>query len=203
MSDPDPEFMSKFWRALWKRMGLELKMNTLFWPQIDGKNQESELGYLIILIELCGGVSIILGGPFGVGRILLQQLGAFDNRFHSFSNGDEQVTNCAYNLGCTWATPKRCKWGGVDGDTTWWRHATLMRNGQGKFWKGAQIIQGFCGQVLTRGEFWRTSRSVVEHKKIPVVKRFEPQVLGPICDSIQSVGKEISRHLQVRTIEKP
>jgi hypothetical protein len=33
---------------------------------------------------------------------------------------------------------------------------------------------------------------VVEHKKILVVERFEPQVLGPICGSIQSVGKEIS-----------
>jgi hypothetical protein len=33
---------------------------------------------------------------------------------------------------------------------------------------------------------------VVEHQKIPVVRRFEPQVLRPICRSIQSVGKEIS-----------
>jgi hypothetical protein len=33
---------------------------------------------------------------------------------------------------------------------------------------------------------------VVEHQKFPVAKRFEPQVLGPICGPIQSVGKEIS-----------
>jgi hypothetical protein len=33
---------------------------------------------------------------------------------------------------------------------------------------------------------------VVEHKKIPVARRFEPQVFGPIYGSIQSVGKEIS-----------
>jgi hypothetical protein len=30
MLDRDPKFTSKFWRALWKRMGLELKMSTLF-----------------------------------------------------------------------------------------------------------------------------------------------------------------------------
>jgi hypothetical protein len=34
--DRDPKFTSKFWWALWKRMGLELKMNTSFRPQIDG-----------------------------------------------------------------------------------------------------------------------------------------------------------------------
>jgi hypothetical protein len=30
MLDRDPKFTSKFWRAFWKRMGLELKMSTLF-----------------------------------------------------------------------------------------------------------------------------------------------------------------------------
>jgi len=69
-------------------------------------NRESELGHPTIPKELCGGRSIRLGGPFGVGRVLLQQLRTFDNRFHPFSNGDGQITNCAYNLGCTWATPK-------------------------------------------------------------------------------------------------
>ncbi len=44
---------------------------------------------------------------------------------------------------------------------------------------------------------------MVEHQKISIAKRFEPQVLKPICSSIQSVGKEISQHLPVRTIEKP
>jgi len=48
-------------------------------------------------------------GPFGVGRILLQQFGAFGNRFHPLLNGDRQVIDCAYNLGYTWATPKQCK----------------------------------------------------------------------------------------------
>jgi len=36
VSDRDPKFTSKFWRALWKRMGTELKMNTSFRPQMDG-----------------------------------------------------------------------------------------------------------------------------------------------------------------------
>jgi hypothetical protein len=69
-------------------------------------NQKSELGYPTIFKELCGGISTRLGGPFRVGRILLQQFGAFDNWFHSLSNGDGQVTNYAYNLSRTWATPK-------------------------------------------------------------------------------------------------
>jgi len=61
-------------------------------------NRENELGYPTILKELCGSESTRLGGTFGVGRILLQQFGAFGNRDHPFSNGDGQVTNCAYNL---------------------------------------------------------------------------------------------------------
>jgi protoheme ferro-lyase len=32
VSDQDPKFTSKFWRTLWKRMGLKLKMNTSFQP---------------------------------------------------------------------------------------------------------------------------------------------------------------------------
>jgi len=46
-----------------------------------------------------------LGGPFGIGQVLLQQFGAFGNQVHPLSNGDEQVPNCAHNLGHTWATP--------------------------------------------------------------------------------------------------
>ncbi len=33
VSNRDPKFTSKFWRALWKRMGSELKMSTSFRPQ--------------------------------------------------------------------------------------------------------------------------------------------------------------------------
>jgi len=69
-------------------------------------NQESELGYPTIPRELCGSGSIRLGGPFGVDLILLQQFGTFGNRGHPLSNGDGQVTNCVYNLGCTWVIPK-------------------------------------------------------------------------------------------------
>jgi len=35
-------------------------------------NQEGELVHPTILQELCGGGSIRLGGPFGVGQVLLQ-----------------------------------------------------------------------------------------------------------------------------------
>ncbi len=29
---------------------------------------------------------------------------------------------------------------------------------------------------------------MVEHQKFPIARRFEPQVIGPICGPIQSVG---------------
>ncbi len=43
VSDGDPKFTSKFWRALWKRMGLELKMSTSFCPQTDGQTERVNL----------------------------------------------------------------------------------------------------------------------------------------------------------------
>jgi hypothetical protein len=54
-------------------------------------NQEGELGYPTIPKELRDGGSTRLGGPFGVGRILLQQFRAFSNQFHPLPNGDGQV----------------------------------------------------------------------------------------------------------------
>jgi len=43
VSDRDPKFTSKFWRALWKRMGMELKMSTSFRPQTDGQTERVNL----------------------------------------------------------------------------------------------------------------------------------------------------------------
>jgi hypothetical protein len=71
--------------------------------------QKVELGYLTNFKELCGRRSTRLGGSFGIGRVLLQQFKAFGNRGHTFSNGGSQVTNCAYDLGHEWTTPKQCK----------------------------------------------------------------------------------------------
>jgi hypothetical protein len=51
-------------------------------------NRENELGYPTIPKELCGNGSTKSGGPFGVGRVLLQQFGAINNRGHPLSNGD-------------------------------------------------------------------------------------------------------------------
>jgi hypothetical protein len=42
-------------------------------------NREGELGDPTIFKELCGGGSTKLGGPFGVSRVLLQQLETFHN----------------------------------------------------------------------------------------------------------------------------
>jgi hypothetical protein len=39
VSDRNPKFTTKFWRALWKRMGSELKMSISFRPQTDGQTE--------------------------------------------------------------------------------------------------------------------------------------------------------------------
>jgi len=43
ISNQNPKFTSKFWRALWKRTGLELKMSTSFCPQINGQTEKVNL----------------------------------------------------------------------------------------------------------------------------------------------------------------
>jgi hypothetical protein len=43
VSDRDPKFTSKFWRALWKRMGSKLKMSTSFRPQTNGQTERVNL----------------------------------------------------------------------------------------------------------------------------------------------------------------
>jgi len=43
VSDRNPKFKSKFWRALWKRIGSELKMSTSFRPQTDGQTERVNL----------------------------------------------------------------------------------------------------------------------------------------------------------------
>jgi len=43
VSDRDSKFTSKFWRALWKQMGSELKMSISFRPQIDGQTERVNL----------------------------------------------------------------------------------------------------------------------------------------------------------------
>jgi hypothetical protein len=81
-----------------------------------------------------------LGGSFGVDWILLQQFEALNNKGHTFSNGDKQITNHAYNLSHTWATPKWCKWGSAISHTTWWREMALVGDGKGQSCKGTETI---------------------------------------------------------------
>ncbi len=62
-------------------------------------NQEGELGDPTILKELCGGESIRLGGPFGVSRVLLQQLGTLATGSTPF----QMVTGKSPIVPMTWA----------------------------------------------------------------------------------------------------
>jgi hypothetical protein len=54
-------------------------------------------------------------------------------------------------------------------------------------------------QIPTRGQVSRKGWNVAKHQEFPNIKRFESQVLRPICGPIQSVEKETFRHLQWRT----
>jgi hypothetical protein len=113
-----PKVHKQILASLVEAHGVKAQNEHLIPTQNAWTNQENELGYPTIPKELCGNISTKLSGPFGISRVLLRQFGAFDNRFHSLSNGDEQITNYAYNLGYTWATLKWCKWGSANGHRT-------------------------------------------------------------------------------------
>ncbi len=72
--------------------GVEAQDEHLFPPPNRWTNGKGELGHPTILEELCGGGSTRLGGPFGVSRVLLQQLETLRNGVHPISNGDGKVT---------------------------------------------------------------------------------------------------------------
>jgi hypothetical protein len=87
--------------SLVEAYGVGTQDEHFFLPPNRWTNREGQLGDPTILKELCGDRLIRLGGPFGVSRVLLQQLGTFHNGGHPLSNGDGQVTNCAHDLGST------------------------------------------------------------------------------------------------------
>jgi hypothetical protein len=60
--------------------------------------------------------------------------------------------------------------------------------GKGQLRKGAQAVQGFYEQIPMKGKISRRGWSVVEHQEFSIPRRFESQVLGPICGPIQNVG---------------
>jgi hypothetical protein len=59
--------------------GVKVEDEHFLSPSNRWTNWEGQLGDPTILKELCGDRSTRLGGPFGVGQILLQQLGTFRN----------------------------------------------------------------------------------------------------------------------------
>ena len=54
--DRDPKFTSRFWRALWKKLGTELKTSTALLASNRWANGTSELGFVGVLAKLreCG-----------------------------------------------------------------------------------------------------------------------------------------------------
>jgi hypothetical protein len=56
--------------------------------------------------------------------------------------------------------------------------------------KAHKQYKDFVDKSSTRSEFWKTKWSVVEYIKKLIVIRFEPQVLGPLCRSIQVLEKK-------------
>ncbi len=115
VSNWDSKFTSKFLVSLVESHGVRAQDEHLILTPNEWTNRGSGLGYPTIPRKLCGNISTRLGGPFGLGQVFLQQFGAFGNMGHPLSNGDGQVTNYAYDLGCTWATLKWCEWGSVNG----------------------------------------------------------------------------------------
>jgi hypothetical protein len=63
-------------------------------------------------------------------------------------------------------------------------------DGKGQLGKGTQAIQGFCEQVLTKGEFWRKKWSVVEHQEFFITRRFEHKFLGPYSGPFKMLEKK-------------
>jgi len=102
--EPKPKVQKQVLESLVETHVVEAQDKHLILTPNRWTNREGELDDLTIPKELCGGGSTRLGGPFGVGRVLLQQFGTFGNGGRPLSNGDGQVTNCAHNLG--WATSK-------------------------------------------------------------------------------------------------
>jgi hypothetical protein len=49
----------------------------------------------------------------------------------------------------------------------------LVGVGKSQLRKGARKVQGFCGQVPTKGEISSVRRSVVEHQEFLVARRFK------------------------------
>jgi hypothetical protein len=64
--DRDPKFTSKFWRALWKKNGVEAQDEHFLSPPNKWANREGEFSDPTIPRELCGDGSTRLGGPLGV-----------------------------------------------------------------------------------------------------------------------------------------
>jgi len=50
---------------------------------------------------------------------------------------------------------------------------TPLGVGKDQLGKGAQKVQGFCGQVPMRGEISKRGRSVVEHQELSITRRFK------------------------------
>ncbi len=201
VSDWDPKSMSKFWWTLWKHMGLEFKMNTTFQPQMDGQTERVNL-----VIQQFLKNYVVVDQQDWVDHLGLDEF-YYKNSEHSTTNSTiskwwRASHQLCPQLGLHLGNPqmmqmRKCQWshnlmkkGGACGK--WLRPVLKKRINNTKTFRTS----------LDKRWIFKKKWNVVEHQEFLVAWRFEPQFLGPICGSIQSVGKKDSQHLQIKTIGK-
>jgi hypothetical protein len=171
--DRDLKFTSKFWRALWKRMGSELKMSTSFHPQTDGQTERVNL-----VIQQFLRNYVAADQQDWVDHLELAEF-CYNNSTHSATGSTpfQMVTSKSPIVPMIWAAQ-----GQPSSDASEEvpmvaqldeERKRLWELAKANLEKGAQKVQGFCGQILTRGEVSRRGRGAVEHQELPVARRFK------------------------------
>jgi hypothetical protein len=142
-----------------------------------------------------------LGGPFGVGRVLLQQFRAFSNRFHSLSNGDEQITNYVCNLATFRQPPNDLNEEVLMVTQLDEERRRLWEMVKANFVKAQKKYKDFVDKFQQEVNFEKGDKVWLNIKKFPVAKRFEPQVLGPYAGPFKVLEKKFPDTYKLELLE--